>query len=235
MNKSLKSLLNENPKKHIATLGFFSNYPVLDYFVEGDSALVLGKSDHTWAHLSSSSESELLSLLQKHHHKTKYYYSVDDWMIPIILQFGDEDWRMTTNRFVLDEEVHTDHPKLKIVSIDKSYASFMYNQSDYKEFLSIGYIEERLDNDISAGIFIEDTLVAWGFTHDDGALGFLHVLEDYRKKGYGLEIMLGLIQMRRNENRAVFGNIVPDNHASTALITKLGFKLDCMTSWLKLK
>ena len=82
---------------------------------------------------------------------------------------------------------------------------------------------------------MNNNLVAWGFTHDDGALGFLHVLDDFRNKGYGIDILLVLIQMRKKEKKPIFGNIVPENIASTKLITKLGFKLDCKTSWIKLK
>jgi hypothetical protein len=80
---------------------------------------------------------------------------------------------MTTNRFILDESIITDLPKLDIVKIDKSYATFMYNNSDYKDYISVEYIEDKLSKDISAGILVNNILVAWGFTHDDGALGFL--------------------------------------------------------------
>ncbi len=65
-----------------------------------------------------------------------------------------------------------------------------------------------MSKDISAGIVVDENLVAWGFTHDDGALGFLHVLKDFRKRGYGLDILLALIQERKKDNKSVFGNIV---------------------------
>lgn len=235
MDNTLLSILNSNPNKNIAILGFFSSYPVKEYYIEDNSVLILGKSDHLWAHISSSSEIKLSSILTKYHMKTKYYFSVEDWMVPLILSHGTEDWIMTTNRFILDESIFTDLPKLDIVKIDKSYAAFMYNNSDYKDYISVEYIEDRLSKDISAGILMNNILVAWGFTHDDGALGFLHVLEDFRNKGYGIDILLGLIQMRKKVNKPIFGNIVPYNIASTNLVTKLGFKLDCKTSWIKLK
>ena len=235
MNSKINSILNKDREKYLAVLGFISNYPIEEAFIEGDSVLILGKSDQLWAHILSSSESELAILLEKYHIETKYYYSVEDWMIPLILKHGEEDWRMTTNRFTLNAQIDTDSPTCNIIQIDKSFASHMFNNSDYKDYLSIEYIEDRLNKDISAGIIIDDVLIAWGFTHDDGALGFLNVLPKYRKKGYGLEIMLGLIQMRKMDKKPIFGNIVPGNIASTNLVTKLGFKLDCKASWIKLK
>jgi len=235
MNKALPSVLDLSSTKNIAIIGFFSNYPVEEYYVENKSVLILGKSDHLWAHISSSSETELASLLAKYHKKTKYYFSVEDWMIPLILAHGTIDWIMTTDRYILEEGIFTDLPKLKMIKIDKSYAPFIYNNSDYKSYISVEYIEERLSKDISTGILVNNNLVAWGFTHDDGALGFLHVLKEYRNKGYGINILLGLIQMRKKEKRPVLGNIVPGNVASINLARKLGFKPDCRTSWIKLK
>ncbi|OFX83982.1 MAG: hypothetical protein A2W99_03485 [Bacteroidetes bacterium GWF2_33_16] len=235
MDNTILSSLKTNPNKNVSVLGFFSNYPVKEFYIEGNSVLILGKSDHLWAHISSSSEVELSSLLARNYMKTKYYFSVEDWMIPIILSHGAVDWIMTTNRFILEKSIFIDLPKFNIVKIDKSYAQFIYDNSDYKDYISVEYIKDRLCKDISAGIFVNNILVAWGFTHDDGALGFLHVLEDYRNKGYGLDILLGLIQMKKKEKKPIFGNIVPDNFASTNLVTKLGFKIDCKTSWIKLK
>jgi len=235
MESTLISILNSNPTKNIAILGFFSNYPVKDYQIMDNSVLILGKSDHLWAHISSSSEIELSSLLAKYQMKTKYYYSIEDWMIPLILAHGTIDWIMTTNRFILEESIFTDLPKLEIIKINKSYAPFIYNNSDYKDYISIEYIEERLSKDISAGILVNNVLVAWGFTHDDGALGFLHVLKNFRNNGYGINILLGLISLRKKAKKPVFGNIILENVASTNLVTKLGFRLDCKTSWIKLK
>ena len=235
MENALLSILNSNPTKNIATLGFFLSYPVKEYYVEGNSVFILGKSDHLWAHISSSSEIELSSILTKYHDKTKYYFSVEDWMIPQILNHGTEDWRMTTNRFALEQSVISDSPKLEIIKIDKTYADYIYSNSNYKAYTSVKYIEDRLSIDISAGILVNNILVAWGFTHDDGALGFLHVLKDFRKKGYGVEILLALIKMRKKAKKPIYVNIVPDNIAAINLVTKLGFKLDCRTSWIKLK
>lgn len=235
MDETLAKFLNKNQSQNIAIIGFFSNYPVESYYIEGNSSVILGRSDNLWMHISSSSVAELNSLLRKYNARTKFYFSVEDWMIPEILKYGTADWIMTTNRFILDDEVMIGKPKSEIVEIDKKYAGFIYNNSDYKAFLSIEYIEDRIEKDVSAGILIDDKLVAWGFTHDDGALGFLHVLKEHRKKGLGKEILSGLIQMKRMKAEPVFGNIVPDNVASMNLLRKIGFKLDCKTSWIKLK
>ena len=114
MDSYIATTLNNNPGKNIATLGYFNNYPVVAYYTEKNSTLILGKSDEVWAHLASSSESELSELLHNHHKRTKYYHSVEDWMIPLILKHGEADWMFTTNRYVLNLNVHIDSPVSKI-------------------------------------------------------------------------------------------------------------------------
>lgn len=235
MDKDLKELLVSDKRKNIAALGFFANYKADEILTEGNSAIIIGKSDNLWAHIISGSEVELTSLLKKVQGRVKYYYSVDDWMIPLILRNGSQDWIMSTNRFVLDENVIVPKPSIDSRTIDLDYANYILDNSEYKEFLSTEYIVDRLERDVSAGIHIDNKLIAWGFTHDDGALGFLNVLKYHRKRGYATEVMLGLINMKRKEGEDVFGNILTNNVASVKMVTKIGFGLDCKTSWIKLK
>jgi ribosomal protein S18 acetylase RimI-like enzyme len=235
MDTRLSTILNLNPRKNIASVGYFNSYPVVDYYTEKKSTLILGKSDEVWAHLISSDESELSELLHKHHKKTKYYHSVEDWMIPRILKHGSADWILTTDRYILDDSIACDSPTLPTVKIEGSLASYIHENSDYKSFTTVKYIEERLMNDISVGIIVDNQLLAWGLTHDDGSLGFLHVLNEYRNRGYGKDILLELIHQRRRERKSVFGNIEPGNRVSCKLASKLGFRFDQKSSWIKLK
>lgn len=234
MNKNLKNILYSDPAKNIAVIGFFSNYSIKEYYIEGNSAIIFGKSDNLWMHIVSSSAKELSLLLNKYSQITKYYFSVEDWMIPIILKNEKSDWMLTTNRYILNDNIHNTANEIELSQIDISHAEYIYNNSDYKHYTPIEYIKDRLTKDISAGIWNNDKLVAWGFTHDDGALGFLHVLEDFRKKGYSKILLDNLIKSRQEAEKPIFVNIVPDNAPAIKLITKFGFKFDCKASWIKL-
>lgn len=193
MKKELQQFLQKNPRKNIATIGFFNNFPVNKFYTDGNSAIIFGESDNYWAHLVSSSEKELEQLLAKHHLKTDYYFSVEGWMIPILLKFRDTDWIMTTNRYILANNISTQQATGQTVQIEPTYAVFIYKNSDYKAYTSVNYIKHRLAENVSAVIITDNQLVAWGFIHDDGALGFLHVLPEYRKRGYANEVVLSLI------------------------------------------
>jgi len=225
MNSKLVKILDKDLIRNIATLGYFSSYPVKEFYVEGDSVLIVGKSDHLWAHIVSSNEGELSAILEKHHRRVKYYHSVEDWMIPCILKHRALDWILSTNRYILDDSVKCDSSEIETVKIEPAFASFLHQNSLYKNSTSVEYIEERLNRGISVGIMHDKQLVAWGLTHDDDSLGFLHVLEEYRKKGYGKAILLDLIHQKRNEGKPVFGNIEPENSRSIGLVSRLDFEV----------
>ncbi len=81
---------------------------------------------------------------------------------------------------------------------------------------------------------VEVKLVAWGLTHDDGVLGSLHVLDEYRKKGYGKEIMISLIHQNRKLGKISFAQIEEKNLKVTNLAEQLGFIKGRRVSWVKL-
>lgn len=234
MDKSIKDFLREFNYDDVSLDGFFENYSVSEYLIEGASAIIVGKSDHKWAYLVGSNEDELRILL-KQSDGLKYFSSVEEWMVPIISEYREVDWKFETNRFILDKNITIDTPKNKVVSLSIEDAAYLYDHSYYQDYTSVDYFKERLKKGTSAGIFENGKLVAWGLTHDDGALGSLFVLDDHRKKGYGRDIVLDLVSKNRVNGIPNFANIELDNSASMSLFTKLGFTIDKKIFWIKLK
>jgi predicted GNAT family acetyltransferase len=76
--------------------------------------------------------------------------------------------------------------------------------------------------------------VAWGITQDDGAIGFLHVLPEYRKSGYGRDITVDLINKVRNKGQIPFVHIEEKNEKSMRLAMSLGFTKNKMVNWLEI-
>jgi GNAT superfamily N-acetyltransferase len=65
-------------------------------------------------------------------------------------------------------------------------------------------------------------------------LARLHVLDEYRKKGYGKEILISLIHQNRKLGKISFAQIAEKNLKATNLIEQLGFVKDRRVSWVKL-
>jgi ribosomal protein S18 acetylase RimI-like enzyme len=229
------SILSKDLVRNISLLGFFENYPLEEVFRVGNTFLLLGESDHLWGYISSQSYSELTELFKNNQIGTSYFASVEDWMKPIISEEAEVEWELTTLRYVLPENLNIVPPTKNIIALDSSFVDHIFRNSDYQAFTSKEYIKEQMRKGVSAGILEDNVLVAWGLTHDDGALGFLHVLPEFRGKGYGKAITSSLIHQKRKLNKPVFLNVEPSNMNSKNLVTKMGFVYDREISWVKLK
>ena len=141
---------------------------------------------------------------------------------------------MSTHRYYLPDEKTVDPPDYISKALDATMAKYIFERSAYKDFTSESYIKERIDKDVSAGVWIDGELVGWGLTHDDTSLGFLNVVPSYRGQGLGESILRFLVIEKRQRKLPVFVNIEPHNHQSINLVKKLGFTFDREVSWVKL-
>ena len=234
MDQKIWDLLKSKPLQSLPVLGFFRNYDLDKAVRQGEFLLMVGTSDYPWAYLCGDNPEELYVLLEKFDYATLYFANVEEWMLPILTQRRKIEWKLSTHRYYLPPEKVVDPPDVESRRLDPSLAGYVFENSAYKDFTSEMYIRDRLDMDVSAGIWIDNKLVGWGLTHDDTSLGFLNVLPEYRGKGLGESILRALILEKRKMDSNIFVNIEPHNHQSINLIKKLGFSYDREVSWIKL-
>jgi hypothetical protein len=73
--------------------------------------------------------------------------------------------------------------------------------------------------------------VAWGLTHEDASMGFLHVVEQYRHQGMARTLTTTLAQSLLRLGVQPFMYIVTGNTASLRLTTSMGFSRAGRFSW----
>lgn len=111
-------------------------------------------------------------------------------------------------------------------SLETDDATLVDSWWDYQSAKSRSLVSRRIDIDggvACLGIEVDGTLVACILRYEGGALGMLHVKEEYRRRGYAqtlLEEATRTVQARGEECIAF---IVDGNNASEALFTKLGW------------
>ena len=227
-------LLETMPLQSLPVIGFFQNYPLEKMYRAGDFVLLCGTSDYQWAYLCGDNPEELLEVLEQFNFATAYFANVEDWMLPALTQMHRIDWKLTTHRYYLLNEKPIDPPPQSFRRLQPDMARHIFELSAYKDYTSEGYIRDRLEKDISVGLWQGEQLVGWGLTHDDASLGFLNVLPQWQGKGLGESLLRALIIQKREKRLPVFVNIEPHNIQSINLIKKLGFSFDRQVSWLKL-
>lgn len=234
MQPEISEILSINPITSLPVRGFFENYPIEQSIVHNKSALLTGTSDYLWAYLCINDSNDLDELLNKFDFQTLYFANVEEWMIPHITVKYRVEWKLLTNRYYLSAENKTELSSMDTRPIDQTLVGYIYQNSAYKDFTSEQYIAERLSRDVSAGIWMDEKLAAWGLTHDDGSLGFLHVIPEFRGKGLGEAVFRALLYAKQQEKKPVFVNIEPKNKQSANLLEKIGLEFDRTVSWIKL-
>jgi RimJ/RimL family protein N-acetyltransferase len=90
------------------------------------------------------------------------------------------------------------------------------------------YVRRRIERGPSAGIALDGRLVAWALTHfltDRVAmLGFFHVLEPHRGKGYAKSVASSLVREALALGKIPALHVFTDNEASLHLVDRLGFR-----------
>jgi len=227
--------LQMDPVRNVNILNFINDYPI--YYIEKveNSVIAKGTSDRDWTYISSESEEDLQNIKEKLGKDDNCFAVIEDWMIPIITKDRRIKWQLSTRRLFLPESIDLLDTQHTVSDLRIEDGKFIYENSDYKEYLSIEYIRERIERGLSSAIYGLDGLVAWGITQDDGAIGFLHVLPEYRSRGYARDITLDLIKKIRKQGKLPFVHIEDKNDKSMGLALSIGFKKDRVINWFEIE
>ncbi len=108
---------------------------------------------------------------------------------------------------------------------DVEYVTTHYHLGDRE------YIKERIQAKCMYGAYVDDKLVGFVGTHNDGSMGMLYVEEAYR--GRGLASSLGAYNINRHKEQGFipYAHIIVDNEASIQLQEKQGLYLSKDTIW----
>lgn len=232
--KDALKILKKDRVRNSNILNFIKDYPIDRIHIEGDSVLVRGRSDQPWTYLSSESEKELEALLKYLDQKDQYFAIVEDWMLPLITKGQPVEWKLSCMKLYFPENAVLPENTLAVLELSPTDAHYIYQNSKYKDYTSPEYIIERMHKGVGLGIYEKEKLTAWILTHDDGAMGFLHVLPEYRKKGCAHELTTALIKRLRRTGEIPIVHIEEDNHQSMKLSLKMGFVKDRMIHWIKI-
>jgi ribosomal protein S18 acetylase RimI-like enzyme len=225
--------LKEDYPNNINVINFIENYRPGFIKRTGNSVIVKGRSDRDWVYISSKSENELLEIKSGLLTSDKNFAIIDEWMLPILTGGKKLKWRLKSERLFLDEKI--DYGTEEFDALQQEDTEFVYFNSDYRDYISIEYVQERIKNGISSVIRIEGKPAAWGMTQDDGAIGFLHVMPGYRRKGLGKKVTIDLIRKVIESGKIPFVHIQEENTNSMKLAEGLGFRRDKKINWFELE
>jgi ribosomal protein S18 acetylase RimI-like enzyme len=234
--KAVISLLNKDRIKNINMLNFMESYPVRSLERIGNSVLLRGVSDCLWIYISSPDERELKHVAERLTGEDRAFAAIEEWMLPAVIRGRTLSWELSMTRLVLPEQVTFQKaPRLRSSPLSPDNAEYIYQHSMYQQVTRYEYIRERIQDGPSAGIRESGKLAAWLMTQDDGSIGLLHVLDEYRGRGHAWDLTVDLITRLRERKRIPFVHVEETNTKSMSLALKLGFRRDRRLHWFKIK
>ncbi len=238
VEKALKILKHEPVKNTSIIYTLENDLDSVRYLKIIDNSILIKKiSDSGWVMISSSDEQEVDKILDYLTNRDKAFACVEKWITDKIIRSNENqvEWKETTYRFYLPVGKILPPINSEIRPLKLEEADIVNNYWEYKDDGTINYVRNMINRNYSGGIEEDGKLVAWLTIHDDGALGFLYVLEGYRGKGYAKDLTVYLCNKLRKDNMIPFLYIVTENEKSLSLARKLGFEKDRKVCWFSLK
>ncbi|MCL2353597.1 MAG: GNAT family N-acetyltransferase, partial [Defluviitaleaceae bacterium] len=120
----------------------------------------------------------------------------------------------------LDELKHEAAPRAKIKQLDASYIDAVC-----QIYTTIGedYTKGRVAKGDVYGGFIDGNLCGIIGQHEEGGIGMLEILPEYRRQGLGIELSIFMTNLILKRGQTPFVQIKEENHASMHLCNKLGY------------
>jgi ribosomal protein S18 acetylase RimI-like enzyme len=198
-----------------------------------DGVLVKGKTSYGLLSTSAEATETLLSRISWNGPVS--FSALPSKLAERVVARGTLSWRDHFWLCYLPREVDLPPPHTAVAALTPGDALTVQEYWPYGNESSIHYIRERIQRGITAGIRVGGELVAWGLTHTSGAMGFLHVLENHRRKGYAAEVTYRLVHQIRRRGDTPFVYISVRNEPSLGLAEKLGMVRVEQVEWLALK
>lgn len=234
INEALE-ILEKDKINNINIINFIKNNKVNSIDILGATILCRGESDRKWIYISSKSTDELNKIKEILKPDDTNYAAIEEWMMPILTERKEVIWKLSAVQYYLLDSIYLKSNKKHTIRLKEEDASVVYDNSTYKEYISVKYIKERIQKGISVGLIENNNLVSWAITQDDGAIGFLHTIKDYRRKGYGREVILSITDKLRNIGEIPFAYVEETNNASKNMFLNIGFKENKISYWFQIK
>ncbi len=202
--------------------------------IVNNSIMIKKHTDTEWVMIHAENDEDLDLLMSELKPEDKSFNAVYTEIVDKIISKHPSElsWIETTYRFYLPDDVVL--PKINtedIVQLEEKDAEIVNNNWEYKDEDSINYVKEMILRNPSIGIKKDGKLVSWLSVHDDGALGFVYVLEEYRRLGYAKILTIHMCDILRKQKIIPFLYIEVENEKSQNLAKSLGFVSDRKVSW----
>ncbi|WP_430885920.1 GNAT family N-acetyltransferase [Fusibacter sp. JL216-2] len=233
LNTEQYKKLKKNLEKNVNLINFASDYDLSRVKFINDSVIITGKSDKEWTYISLSNSEDFVDIVNEIRPEDKHIATLDEDVFEYLKNHYKIEWILSCTKLVY--KGRKDIPKEEVYELTQEDALYIHENNTYGDYTDVQYVKDRIKKGIGLGIKVDGKLIAWILTHDDGAMGFMNVVEAHRNKGYALKLSNETIRRLLSKDKLPFVHIEKDNTKSINLAKKAGFEYVSNIHWVKIK
>ena len=158
---------------------------------------------------------------------TVFLHLTEDWMLPLVQARAESFEGGPFWLFQLDPKDFRGRPAAEVRPLDPQWSDLIGKVWDPTWDLAPAHVRTRIEAGHAYAVYEDGKPVAWAFLHFEtpvvSMMGFLHVLEPYRGKGYARAVSAALIRDILARGKIPALHVKTDNVPSLELTASLGF------------
>jgi len=230
----VREFLDTDPVSHAVVIQRALRSPdPHDVFVDGiPPKAVLACTRPSWAHgatglalhaVDPEAEQAVLDALPS---GEVFFHLTEEWQLPPLEARAQAIEARSAWLFALDPQDFVDQQRHEVRPLTPEWASLVAKAWE-PEWPAEPYVRARIEEGPSVAIYEDGRPVAWAMTHFEtdrvSMMGFLHVLEPYRRKGYARSVGSALVKDILRRGKIPVLHVYADNVPSLELTPTLGF------------
>jgi ribosomal protein S18 acetylase RimI-like enzyme len=234
----LRGWLDEDPvvNAHVINRAFFqpAESEILTDDPSDPRAVVVLQREQGRIALAAREPSKLVGALERLPPGEYHISSVDLELVPVMESVMEVKVENPVWLFRMERKDFRPHTVCETRPIPVEHAR-MIAEHWWPEGDASPYVRSRIEEGLSAGIFVDGDLVAWDLTHFETdrvvMLGFLHVKEAFRGRGYAKTVTTAMCEKVFDEGKIPACQVYTDNEAALKLTEAIGFRRVKRQAW----
>ncbi|MFZ5353266.1 MAG: GNAT family N-acetyltransferase [Bacillota bacterium] len=225
-------LLNQN------IIGIIENVPEAVIYVDNsDSPKGVLVEKGYFRYIYSRDDGFIDYVLDNYFKEGYYGFSGTDKAIAARIKARYElDWENPCTLYYMPaENLNRGLIKSKVSSVDIKDAQTIDYFYQFRNRWSLEAIKKDIKLRPSSAVYIDDDIACWVLVHDDNSMGIMYTKDEYRRKGYAVDVTIDLASKIIEQGKIPYLQIVEGNSMSPGLAHKCGFLRCGEVTWFGIK
>lgn len=226
LSKAVIGFLNENLILNLNIIGFLENEPDADIYVDNEQSPtgVVARKGY-FSYIFTENNIFLNEVLDTLYKDGSYGFSgVYRPLAQKIRNRFKVEWESRCALYYFPKnELDLSLIKNPVQPAEIKDAETIDYYYTYKDETSLERIKLDLEKRNSSAVYVNGDIACWVLIHNDNSMGIMYTKEEYRNKGYAVDVTIDLTNKILKTGRIPFLQITEANNMSPGLAKKCGF------------